>query len=432
MTEQARLPENEAAQKTLRFVQTLLRDLHPRDFTVELWDGTTWAPEKNQFNRWTWRINHPEALRTAAFSSNRQVALAEAYVYGDFDITGDIEGIFPLADYLIKKEWSARERLGLAGKVLRLPAPKRISADAAPRLRGQLHSSKRDQQAVSYHYDVSNDFYALWLDQNMAYSCAYFKHAEDDLDTAQRDKFEHICRKLRLQPGERLLDIGCGWGGLILYAVREYGVRAVGITLSRQQFEFAQARIRELGLSDQCEARLLHYRDLNEPGAYDKLASVGMVEHVGEPQLPEYFGQAFRLLRPGGVFLNAGIGRAGSRPRVVRPTFTDLYIFPDSSLVSIATMLFAAEHAGFEVRDVENLREHYHLTLQHWLRRLEAHAPEAQRLAGETRYRMWRLYLAGSAYYFKTARLDLYHTLLVKNENGHSRLPLTRADWYPA
>jgi cyclopropane-fatty-acyl-phospholipid synthase len=430
MTEQARRAESNVASKTLTFVQTLLRDLHPRDFTVELWDGTTWQPEKNQFDRWRWRINNPEGLRAAALSSNRQVALAEAYIYGDFDITGDIEAAFPLADYLINRPWSTKEKLGLMSMALGLPSPKRGLSDAGPHLHGRPHSKRRDQQAVSYHYDVSNDFYALWLDQNMAYSCAYFEHPDDDLDAAQRNKFDYICRKLRLKAGEKLLDVGCGWGGLILHAVREFGVRALGITLSTEQFEFAQARIRDLGLSNQCEVRLVDYRDLDEPGAYDKLASVGMVEHVGQPQLTEYFAQAFRLLRPGGLFMNAGIGRAGSRPKVAQPTFTDTYIFPDSSLVCIADMLCPAEQAGFEVRDVENLREHYHLTLQYWLRRLEARAEEAQRAAGEIKYRMWRVYLAGSAHYFRTARLGLYHTLLVKNDNGHSRLPLTRADWY--
>jgi cyclopropane-fatty-acyl-phospholipid synthase len=430
MSEQVRKVEVASAQKTLRFVQALLQDFQPRDFTVELWDGSRWAPEKNQFDRWTWRINSPETLRSALFSANRQVALAEAYVYGDFDIVGDIEAVFPLADYLINKPWSAKEKLSLMGMVLGLPAAKRHSADAGPRLVGRLHSKKRDQQAVSYHYDVSNDFYALWLDQNMAYSCAYFEHADDDIDTAQTNKFDYICRKLRLQPGERLLDIGCGWGGLLLHAVRQYGVRALGVTLSRQQFELAQKRIAGSGLAERCEVRLVDYRDLDEPGGFDKLVSVGMVEHVGESHLPEYFRQAFRLLRPGGLFLNAGIGRAGCRPLPDKPTYTDLYIFPDGDLPAIGNLLTPAEQAGFEVRDVENLREHYHLTLKHWLRRLQAHDQEARRLVGETKYRMWRLYLAGSAHYFQSARLNLYHTLLVKDDNGQSHMPLTRADWY--
>ncbi|MBZ5598053.1 MAG: cyclopropane-fatty-acyl-phospholipid synthase family protein [Acidobacteriia bacterium] len=417
-------------QKTLVFLEALLHDYHPRDFAVELWDGTRWAPEGNQFLRFTWRINHPGALRPALAQSS-QLALAEAYVCGDFDIEGDIAGVFPLADYLLQKDWSAKEKLRLSSLLLGLPSrsPFRdLRPDARPH--GRLHSRGRDRQAVTYHYDVSNDFYALWLDHNLLYSCAYFTSPDNGLDTAQTDKLDYICHKLRLQPGEHVLDIGCGWGGLILHAVREYGVRALGITLSRPQLELATERIRTAGLSERCQVRLLDYRDLDEPAAYDKLVSVGMVEHVGESQLAEYFNQAFRWLRPGGVFLNHGIGRAGHRPRPDQPTFTDVYVFPDGDLVPVGDVVQAAEGAGFEVRDVENLREHYTLTLRHWLRRLEDHAEEARCLAGEIKYRIWRLYMAGSAYYFETGRLDVYQTLLVKSESGRSGLPLTRADWY--
>lgn len=424
--------QDATVQRTLAFLQELLRDYHPRDFAAELWNATRWPPESDQFVRFTWRINHPGALRPALVPPS-QLRLAEAYVYGDFDIEGDIAGVFPLADYLLQKEWSATEKLRLSrllfGLPSRNPSPK---LRPAARLHGRLHSRERDREAVTSHYDVSNDFYALWLDQNMVYSCAYFKQPDNDLDTAQRDKLDHICHKLRLRPGERLLDIGCGWGGLILHAAREYGVHALGITLSHPQHELATARIQRAGLADRCQVRLLDYRDLDEPGAYDKLVSVGMVEHVGESQLPDYFSRAFRLLRPGGVFLNHGIGRAGNRPRPDQPTFTDVYVFPDGDLVPIGNVLLAAEGAGFEVRDVENLREHYALTLRHWVRRLEDHTEEARRLAGEVKYRIWRLYLAGSAHYFQTGRLDVYQSLLVRGEDGgtRTRLPLTRADWY--
>ncbi|MGH9512222.1 MAG: class I SAM-dependent methyltransferase [Terriglobales bacterium] len=430
MAEGAWNVEDASASKTLKFLQSLLGDFHPRDFAIELWDRTRWATEKNQFRRFTWKINHPDALRAAISASNRQVSLAEAYVYGDFDIEGDIEGIFPVADYLIHKQWTAAEKLRLGLMAIGFPSRNTDLNHPNSRLSGRLHSIPRDRQAIRYHYDVSNDFYSLWLDRNMAYSCAYFKTEDDDIDTAQTQKFDYICRKLRLKSGERLLDIGCGWGGLILHAVREYSVHAAGITISQQQLEFAEARIRKLGLSGQCEVRLLDYRDLNEPGSYDKLVSVGMVEHVGESNLPEYFRRAFRLLRPGGVLLNVGIGRAGNRPSHNEPTYTDVYIFPDSELVSVGTMLTCAEQAGFEVRDLENFREHYCLTTKQWLRRLEARAEEAKAIVGDLKYRMWRLYLAGSAYYFQKGLLNLYQTLCVKNENGRNRLPLTRQDWY--
>jgi cyclopropane-fatty-acyl-phospholipid synthase len=422
--------EVQAGDRTLAFVQELLRGFHPRNFAVELWDGRRWGPESGQFHRFTWRINRPGALRSALATANT-LGLAEDYLYGDFDLDGDIEAVFPLADYLAQQKWSKKEKLRLGGMLLGLPSQNRLHpARPGGKLHGRLHSRGRDRAAISYHYDVSNDFYALWLDREMVYSCAYFERPQDDLDTAQEQKLDYICRKLRLQPGERLLDIGCGWGGLILHAARHYGVHALGITLSQQQLALAKDRIQREGLSERCEARLLDYRELNDPGGYDKLASVGMVEHVGEANLPEYFRRAFRLLRPGGVFLNHGIGVPEIRPAVPRPSFVDLYVFPDGELVPIGIMTRAAEQAGFEVRDVENLREHYALTLKHWVRGMEEHADQTRRLVDEVTYRIWRLHMAGSAYYFERGRLDLYQTLLVKSEQGQSGLPLTREDWY--
>jgi cyclopropane-fatty-acyl-phospholipid synthase len=227
-----------------------------------------------------------------------------------------------------------------------------------------------------------------------------------------------------------LLDIGCGWGGLIMHAAREYGVNAIGITLSEEQLRLAQNRIAEAGLESRCKVRLLDYRDAVQLGEFDKLVSVGMIEHVGENRLPEYFQNAYGLLAPGGVFLNHGIARAGDREKLAEPTFTDEFVFPDGDLVPISTTLRCAEQSGFEIRDVENLREHYFLTLCHWLRRLEASAAEARRIIGETKYRLWRLYLAGSAYYFQTGKLGLYQSLLTKNRKGKSPVPLRREDWY--
>ena len=412
----------------MALVHELLGEYHPRDFAVELWDGSRWDPEPGQFCQFTWHIKHPGTLREL-LGSDRQVALGEAYIHNDFDISGDILAIFPVAEYLAVKHFSAAEKLRLGGLLLGMPSPAH-DGNGNAKLAGRPHSKSRDRSAISYHYDVSNEFFRLWLDPELVYSCAYFKSPEDDIALAQEQKFDYICRKLRLRPGERLLDIGCGWGGLIRHAARDFGVHATGITLSENQLSLAESRITDAGLTSTCDVWLMDYRDAPELGQFDKLVSVGMVEHVGESALPEYFRSAFRMLKPGGVFLNHGIGSAGNRSRPAEPTFTDAYVFPDAELVPIATTLRCAEEAGFEVRDVENLREHYFLTLCQWLRRLEARAEEARRLIGKLKYRIWHLYLAGSAYYFQSGKLDLYQSLLVKTRDGRSGMPLTRADWY--
>jgi cyclopropane-fatty-acyl-phospholipid synthase len=428
MAQHSQAIESKLASRGAAIVDELLREYHPRDFAVELWNGMRWDPDPGQFCRFTWHIRHP-ALFRALLRPNLQVALAEAFIYGDFDISGDILAIFPIAEYLEKKHFGAAKKLRLATLIATLPAPLH-QEKAQAELRGRAHSKSRDREAVSFHYDVSNDFYKLWLDPAMVYSCAYFKSPDDSLETAQTQKLDYICRKLRLRPGETLLDIGCGWGGLILHAAKDYGVRAIGITLSEQQRALTHRRIIESGLSARCEVRLLDYRDAGKLGDFDKLVSVGMIEHVGESALPEYFRCAFQLLRPGGVFLNHGIGRAGNRAKPQHRTFTDIYVFPDGDLTPISTTLHCAEEAGFEVRDLENLREHYYLTLRHWLQRMESHMETATELVGELKAKIWRLYLAGSAYYFQSGKLDLYQSLLVKCADGRSGLPLTRRDWY--
>jgi cyclopropane-fatty-acyl-phospholipid synthase len=428
IAEGARLVPAKWATSGMAIVEQLLAHHRPRDFAVELWDGSRLEPEPGQFCRFTWHIKQASALR-GLLRADRQVALGEAYIYDEFDISGDILAVFRLAEHLADKDLSAREKLRLRSLFFGLPSHSRGKPEASG-LHGKLHSKSRDGQAVSSHYDVSEDFYRLWLDPAMVYSCAYFQSTEDSLEQAQAQKLEYICRKLRLRRGERLLDIGCGWGGLILHATRHYGVHSTGITVSRQQVALAREKIAEAGLSQSCQVELLDYRDAPRLGSFDKLVSVGMVEHVGEEKLPEYFRIAFGLLKPGGVFLNHGIARAGERARPTEPTFTDVYIFPDGDLVPISTLLACAERSGFEIRDLENLREHYFLTLCHWLRRLEARQDEARSLVGELKYRIWRLYLAGSAYYFQSSKLQLYQSLLLKSRNGDSGMPLRRDDWY--
>ena len=279
----------------------------------------------------------------------------------------------------------------------------------------------------------------------MQYSCAYFPTGTEDLDTAQERKLEHICRKLRLQPGERLLDIGCGWGGLALYAAEKYGAQVVGVTLSEKQVEYAQTQVQQAGLNDRVSIRLQDYRDLHDE-SFDKIVSVGMFEHVGRSHLPEYFTQADRLLKPGGLFLNHGIAswpgrqfghqlpsswqKFVQRHIINMGAFARAYIFPDGELEPVSEVNLIAEQCGFEVRDVENLREHYARTLRHWVNRLEAQHAEALRLADEVTYRTWRLYMAVSAYGFASGMFNVNQTLLAKLTDGKSSVPLSRADLY--
>jgi len=341
-----------------------------------------------------------------------------------------MEAALDLADYLVGHRYSREslQRLHLSSLLQTLPH-RRKARPAAP-LQGPVHSKDRDRQAIHYHYDLPPEFFALWLDRRMVYSCAYFAGGKDsDLDTAQYNKLDYICRKLRLRRGDSLLDIGCGWGGLVIHAAVHYHAHVLGVTLSARQAQVAQRRIRDAGVEDRCRVEVRDYRDLEPGQQYDKLVSVGMFEHVGEAQLPEYFARAWRLLRPGGAFLNHGIAVPPNHPQN-GPSFVDRYVFPDGELVPVNTSLGAAERSGFEVRDVESLRENYALTLHNWVHRLEAQAEEARRITNETTYRIWRLYMAASAHRFRCARLNIYQMLLAKPVHGESGMPLTRADWY--
>jgi cyclopropane-fatty-acyl-phospholipid synthase len=384
-------------------------------------------------------IRHPGVLR-ALITRSSDLAAGDAVARGDIAVDGDVEQAFAAMDAVAARrspaDWIAIA--ALAARLPRLPAAQRVPRARGPaRLRGRVHSLERDRAAIAYHYDVSNEFYALWLGREMTYSCAYFRDACDSLDDAQAAKLDLICRKLRLRAGERLLDVGCGWGSLVRFAAREYGAHAVGITLSAKQAEYAQARIRAEGLDDRCTIELRDYRELAPLGAFDKAASVGMVEHVGAAMLPAYFQAVFAALKPGGAFLNHGIIIQGARERGLgryfepRSRFIEHYVFPDGEIPRLAPMTEATTDVGFEVRDVENLREHYVLTLRHWSRGLERHADEARRLVGDETYNVWRFYAGCSAHGFAMGRMGVVQMLLAKRApDGHADVPLTRADLY--
>ncbi len=425
----------------------------PRIFSIRLWDQAE-IPAEGQ-PQFTLVLNHPGALRRM-FTPPIELSAGEAYIYGDFDIQGDIYAFYGLLEALISHNFTASEAASLIKDIQRLPnsGPEHKIIRQPAYLRGKLHSRERDLEAIRFHYNVSNEFYALWLDKLMLYSCAYFPNGTEDLDTAQAKKIEHICRKLRLNEGERLLDIGCGWGGLAITAAQNHGVRVFGVTLSDKQAAYAQKKVDQSGLADRVQIEMRDYRDL-ERESFDKIVSVGMFEHVGRTHLPEYFLQVYRLLKPGGLFLNHGIARSAQPDDITLlkgldgnhrsaqavqsyfeskvlglGSFSQHYIFPDGELVPVSEANLIAEASGFEVRDVENLREHYARTLRNWVGRLERQHTEASKLVSESVYRTWRLYMSSSAVQFEHAEIAVNQSLLAKPVNGKISLPMSRADLY--
>lgn len=397
----------------------------------EFWDGARWPDDTPRAA--TIVLKHPEALERM-FGGGNEKALAEAYLRDDFDVHGELEAAFELADFLAQRppaDWlttfARYFRLHRIGGAPLQRSWRRLVRDVGE----PVHSPGRDRQAVSFHYDTSNDFFALWLDARLQYSCAYYEKENTGLDAAQTAKLHHLCRKLRLKPRQRVLDLGCGWGGFALFAAEHYCAQVTGVTLSRQQAALASIRAREAGLLTDVNIELRDYRDLPETEPFDAIVSVGMAEHVGRTHLPDYFAKVRRLLKPGGVFLNHAIGE-GVHPRGDRgPSFIEEHVFPDSDIPPLPVVLTAAERSGFEVRDVENLREHYTRTLRQWVGRLEDNHERALRFVDEATYRVWRLYMAGSAHGFRIGQLAVYQTLLARPDAaGEVRLPLTRRDWY--
>jgi cyclopropane-fatty-acyl-phospholipid synthase len=379
----------------------------------------------------------PEAFRTLALSRD-PMRLAEHYVHGDVDIEGDVYSAINIRRHLEKLHLSLAEKSRLTMKAFMIRAQ-----HAAPELgeaprwgkaigRGAESFSKDyNHEAVSFHYDVSDEFYALWLDERMVYSCAYYEDAAQSLEQAQCNKLEHICRKLRLKPGESLLDIGCGWGALLCWAAEHYGVKAHGITLSHNQLEHVQGLIRARGLQERVTVELLDYRDLQGEARYDKLVSVGMFEHVGLKNLPTYFDTVNRMLKPGGLFLNHGItSEEGGWETSMNTEFINRYVFPDGELETISTVQRVMEDCHFEIHDVEGLRQHYALTLREWVRRLEAHHEKALKYVTEPVYRIWRLYMTGSALQFEEGITGIYQILASRREAYSRPVPLTRNDIY--
>ncbi len=359
--------------------------------------------------------------------------LADAHFRGWADIEGNIYTALEMREYLQSLKLPLPEKFSLWLAALGLSDEDERVATHARRVWDKpltmiRHSRDMNREAIGFHYDVSNDFYRLWLDERMVYSCAYFRNANESLDDAQSNKLDLICRKLRLQPGEKLLDIGCGWGALVIWAARHYGVEAHGITLSRNQYNHAVRRIRELGLEGRVSVELKDYRDLEGEGVYDKISSVGMFEHVGLRNLPLYFSTAHRLLRDGGLFLNHGITQDEmGGTSTVGFKFISKYVFPDGELDWVSNIQREMERCTFEIHDVESLRAHYALTLRQWVGRLEAHHEDALQYVTEAVYRIWRMYMAGCALQFENGEMGVYQILAAKRNRQPLAMPLTRS-----
>lgn len=372
---------------------------------LELWNGHRFdlSPEPTV----TIAIPAPSALRY--FIPPDLNKLGEAFVEGHIRVEGSMDEVFRVAESLARS----------------VAATTRAGFHYVTR-----HSHNRDRKAIEYHYDVSNDFYSLFLDRNMVYSCAYYRSDHDSLEAAQEQKLDHILNKLMLKPGERFLDIGCGWGALIVRAAKKYGAVATGITLSRNQLEYARERIRAEGLQYRCSVELCDYRDLAGAGRFDKIASVGMFEHVGLKNLSAYFARIHSLLTNEGLVLNHGITTSDADSRWIglgAGEFIERYVFPDGELPHLARLLKEMSVAELEVCDVESLRRHYARTCHEWATRLEANRHRAGALAGDKRLRIWQIYLAGCAYGFAKGWMNIYQVLGCKTANTEARpLPLTR------
>ncbi|GGK09665.1 cyclopropane-fatty-acyl-phospholipid synthase [Streptomyces camponoticapitis] len=411
----------------------------PLPVRIRAWDGSESGPPGAP----TLVVRHRRALRRLLWKPG-EMGLARAWVAGEMDVDGDLyalldriagllwergaeaeEGVHPLRDPRMRA--AGKRLLEIAGPWPPPPPP----PEEVRRRSGALHTKHRDRAAISHHYDVGNDFYEMVLGPSMVYSCAYFEHPDSPLEDAQRDKLDLVCRKLGLKEGERLLDVGCGWGSMAMHAAREYGVQVTGVTLSREQAAFARKRIAGEGLTDRIEIRVQDYRDVRD-GPYDAISSIGMAEHVGSVRFREYADDLFALLKPGGRLLNHQIGRRPekdeSKYRI--DDFIDAYVFPDGELAPLGRTVGTLEEAGFEARDVESLREHYALTLRQWVRNLERHWPEAVRATSPGRARVWRLYMAASALAFEHNRIGVNQILAVKPaDSGVSGLPLRTRSW---
>ncbi|MHB2001793.1 MAG: class I SAM-dependent methyltransferase [Solirubrobacteraceae bacterium] len=386
----------------------LARVLPSRPFQIRFWDGTTIPATSAPAP--AFEIRSPRAIAQVLRSPGR-LGLGRAYVEGSLD-ADDLDEAFEVVNTWTPPEVSARDRLRLlaaaAVAAVGTGIPRRPALELV--LAGERHTRERDAAAVRYHYDVGNEFFALFLDSSMTYSCGLFSRGAQTLEQAQEAKLELVAGKLRLQPGQHVLDVGCGWGSFAIHAARRHDVSVLGVTLSPEQAALATERVAAAGLSDRVEIRIADYRDLDE-GRFDAIASIGMVEHVGESRIDEYARRLLSLLRPGGVLLNHGIASLRVDVDAAGDAFTNRYVFPDGDPLYLSRIQLALERAGFVSEHVEGFARDYALTLDRWIERLDGRLEEARRLAGEQRTRVWRLYLRGARAGFETGYTAVYQVL---------------------
>lgn len=415
---------------TIRILTAFTQN-YPANFTVRFWTGDTWQPNSGE-SGFMLVLKHAGSLR-AMYWPFDNLSVSESYIFDDYDIEGDIFGYVAFLRHLLK----LMENRNLAGKLkllwllMKLPKQKNMrDVSKAGRPTEGDHSKDKDREAISYTYDLPGEFYRLFLDKNFQYTCGYFAHPDEDQDIAQERKLDYICRKLRMKPGDRYVDFGCGWGYLILHAAKHYGVKATGVTLSGGQAQWAQRLVAESGLADRIRIVISDYRDFKDPEGFDVASSVGMGEHIGVVNLPILFRKVFENLKPGGRYLHHSITLKPLTPYPRWTAFARKYVFPNGELQTILRVQESAAIAGFELRDMENMRENYVLTLEAWVRKLERNKDEVLKLVGDVTYRIFRIYMAGATLGFKYGTYGLNQVLCVKPDDGLSGFPLSRADWY--
>jgi cyclopropane-fatty-acyl-phospholipid synthase len=421
-------PEVAAA---LDIVRELFAGYERPDYAVRFWDGTIWQPDANVAPTFTLVFKHRGSMRRT-FWPPSPMSFGSSFIFGDIDVEGDMVAFTYFGRFLeaTPKRISLWRRMMIGLKIFRLPKyePPRVGRGPA-RLRGKVHSLERDQQAIRYHYDLSNDFFRIALGPSMVYTSAIWEPG-DDLETAQRRKLDLLYTKLRLKPGERLLDIGCGWGAPLMHAAKHYGAKCVGVTISERQAEHARKSIQDAGLSEQCRIELRDYRELSEPNSFDKIVMIEVGEHFGFEQTKVYFRKCFELLRPGGQLMIQQITVFGTRRGPATRRVGNAFVFPDGELVPCSWLLQCAENAGFDVRDVESIREQYPKTLDCWLGNVEANKDEIIALTDAASYQTFRLYFGAAKYGYETNIYNLHHMLFVKPDGNASPVPESRHDWY--